>query len=135
MVRLSTLERLLARVLGAIHIALGVAVLAGGPDRFPPPNYEVLLRVTDGVVWPYGSVWILGGSLMFFCKSLWGRAAGVFVVIVLANVWAALFGIAAHENPTASYTPSVAYGGYALLNSVLLGLMYLRAKQGRHEVE
>ena len=72
---------------------------------------------------------------MFFCKSLWGRAIGVVIVIVLSNVWAALFGIAAHENPAASYTPSVAYGGYALLNSVLLGLMYLRAKQGRHEAE
>lgn len=131
-------ERLLARLLGTIHVTLGIAVLVGGSERFPPPNYEVLLRMTDGVVWPHGSMWILGGSLMVGCKSSWGRATGTLIVIFLSNVWAVLFGVAAYESPNASFTPTVAYGGYALLNSVLLGFTYLlhsRKRQGRHEAE
>lgn len=127
-------DRLMARILGFIHIALGVAVLLGGPERFPPPNYGPLLSFSDGEVWPYGIIWIFGGLLMMFCRNVWGRLVGMFIIVVLANLWAALFGLAAYQDPTASFTPTVAYGGYALMNATLFWLTYIHSRP-EHEDE
>lgn len=130
---LEEVERIIARMLGYIHVALGIAVQAGGPERFPSPNYDVLLRVSDGYVWPYGLAWIAGGVLMVFPFRVQVRCAGMVLIVILANIWAALFGIAAYEDPTASFTPTAAYGGYALLNAVLLWLTWMHTRKINEE--
>lgn len=126
---LEEVDRLLARILGVVHVALGAAVQIGGPERFPSPNYDVLLRVSEGRVWPYGVAWILGGALMILQFNICFRYAGMIMIIVLSNIWAVMFAVAAYEDSTASFTPTAAYGGYALLNATLLWLTYIHARK------
>lgn len=122
-------DRILARILGAIHIALGLAVQIGGPERFPHPNYDPLLEVSNGYVWPYGLGWILGGILMVMPCRIQLRYLGMSIIIILSNVWAALFAVAAYEDVEAALTPTAAYGGYALLNGTLLWLTYIHTRK------
>jgi hypothetical protein len=127
-------DRVLSIVLGVIHLGLGLAVLLGGPERFPSPNYDILLKVTEDRVWPYGVVWIIGGLLMVIPCHTYCRMVGMCIIIFIANVWAAFFGVAAYEDPTASFTPTVAYEGYAVMNATLLWLTWIHMRQ-EHEVE
>ena len=127
-------DRILSITLGCIHMGLGLAVFLGGPERFPSPNYDVLLDVADGRVWPYGVVWIIGGLLMVVPCHIYCRMLGMAIIITIANIWAALFGVAAYEDSSASFTPAVAYEGYAIMNATLLWLTWMHMRQ-EHEVE
>lgn len=111
-------------VLGFIHVMLGMAVWIGGIDRFPPPNYTPLLDFTDGRIWPYAFLWASGGIVMALFQGWW-RLLGIGLVLIVTNLWAALFLVAALHNPSASFTPTAAYGGYGLLNGILLWLVWL----------
>lgn len=124
----SSIERGACMLLGTIHIALGTAVLVGGPPRFPPPNYTPLVEATNGEVWPYGSAWILGGLIMLIAPGRW-RLIGIGIIILISNVWAALFAVGAYVNPTASFTPTVAYGGYGIINACVGALMWMHSRR------
>lgn len=126
-------DRLMARLLGFVHVMIGGAVLHGGTARFPPPSYEALLAFTGGDVRPYGLGWILGGILMIVGKSFAVRVTGMAIIIILSNVWAVLFAVSAYHHPTAAFTPTAAYGGYALLNATLLFLTIIHTRQEHEE--
>lgn len=129
-----SLEDTVCRVLGVIHIALGAAVLIGGRERFPAPTYTTLLDASGGDVWPYGTLWAVAGLFMLFAHRRWVQMTGLFISILITNLWAALFGVAAYKFPTAGLTPAVAYGGYGLLSGVLLGFMIVTsARRWREE--
>lgn len=121
------LERWFCYLLGFIHMTLGVAVLVGGTHRFPPPNYSPLLEFTNGRVWPYGVLWISGGAIMILARGGW-RLIGIGLVVLISNLWAALFFVATQESALASYTPVAAYGGYGLINAVLFWLTYMHLR-------
>lgn len=125
-------ENAVCWALGPIHIALGIAVLLGGPKRFPPPTYEYVLAFTGGESWPYGIMWITAGIMMTFGRG-WFRYLGVGVAIFICNLWAALFLVAAFKNPNAAFTATIAYGGYGLLNGLLFAMMSVYHAKGEGE--
>lgn len=123
-------ERVASVLLGIIHCSLALAVFAGGQQRFPPPNYAPLLTFSGGRVWPYGLLWLTGGLLMILCCGrcrLWG----IFISFLISNTWAALFLVAVLNNPSASFTPTAAYGGYGLLNAVLFTMIWMHSRRER----
>jgi len=117
------MERVFCKALGVIHALLGVAVILGGLARFPPPSYTPLIDVSGGNIWIYGTVWLGGGLVMMFGPSTRIRLVGVGLSVVLSNIWAALFAWAAWSYPNATFTATVAYGGYGLLNTMLFVFM------------
>lgn len=117
-------ERGICLMLGSVHFLLGFVTLVGGRERFPSPGYTPLLDLSNGVVWPYGLMWMLGGFVMVVAKNNW-RLAGVSIVVIIANLWAAMFAIAAFKDPHAPLTPVAAYGGYGLMNAVLAALIVI----------
>lgn len=119
-------------LLGFIHVMLGVATIAGGPERFPAPSYTAMLDFAGARVWPYGILWIVGGILMFL-RTRPVRMIGVGIVVIISNLWASLFAVAAFQDPDAAYTPVAAYGGYGLINAVLFALMWTHL--GLHDEE
>lgn len=128
------MERSVCRILGMIHLGLAAAVIVGGNDRFPAPNYNAMLAITNGRAWPYGVVWMIGGLLMLVNSTIW-RIVGCGFIVFISCLWAGLFAIAAHQNPHAAYTPIAAYGGYGLLNAVMMWTMLIRWWERRnHEV-
>lgn len=126
-------EDLVCRVLGVVHVGLGLAVFSGGAIRFPPPTYTPLLELTNGVVWPYGIFWISAGLIMLSARKRWEQVLGLVCSIFITNLWSVLFAWAAIKYDTAGLTASVAYGGYGLLSGLLLGFMvvhWLKSREG-----
>lgn len=120
-----SVERSVCRLLGVIHLLLAAAVIVGGSKRFPAPNYDAMLRLTDGQAWPYGIFWAAGGLIMMAQSTIW-RIVGCALIVFISSLWAGLFAIAAYQTPTAAYTPIAAYGGYALINATMAWLMAMR---------
>lgn len=126
-------EDVVCRALGAIHTGLGLAVFIGGAVRFPAPTYTPLLELTSGNVWPYGFFWILAGLVMLAARRRWEQMVGLVCSIFITNLWCVLFAWAAFRYDTAGLTASVAYGGYGMLSSILLGFMvvhWLKSREG-----
>lgn len=121
-------ERGACLLLGVVHFLLGFVTWAGGEERFPAPGYTPLLNLSHGVVWPYGVAWMLGGAIMVICRSN-ARLAGIAVVVIVSNLWAALFCLAAFRDPHAPLTPIIAYGGYGLLNAVLAAFIVVHRER------
>lgn len=121
-------DRLVCQFLGAIHLLLGLVTIAGGVARFPPPNYAALLSFTDGRVWPYAALWMIGGAAMVIGRVDTVRMTGLLVSIGITNLWAALFTVSALEYKDASFTAGVAYGGYGALSALLLGFMLVHRR-------
>lgn len=107
--------------MGTIHFLLGFVTWVGGEARFPAPAYTPLLDLA-GVAWPYGLLWMIGGTIMIVFKSDY-RLVGIAIAVAVSNLWAALFALAAYNVSTAPLTPIVAYGGYGLLNALLFALI------------
>ena len=105
-------------------MALGLAILIGGVDRFPHPSYEPLLMLTNERSWPYGITWLLGGTLMFV-RSKRVRLLGTVLSFLVACLWMGLFMAATILYTTAALTPVAAYGGFALFNAVLFAMMWM----------
>lgn len=110
-------------VLGVIHVCLGLSVLMGGVERFPPPSYIPLINFSDGITWPYGAWWLIGGLLMFVPRRSI-RMLGTVMSTLVSCLWMGLFLTAAIVYDSAALTPVAAYGGYALLNAILSALMW-----------
>lgn len=123
------LERGICLMLGTIHFLLGFVTWVGGEERFPAPGYTPLLNLSSGVVWPYGIAWMTGGLLMILCKTSNLRLVGISIVVMVSNLWAALFCLAAFHDPHAPLTPIAAYGGYGLMNAVLAAIILMHGGQ------
>jgi hypothetical protein len=134
MIAWKSAEQAICRLLGMIHIFLAAAVIIGGNQRFPAPNYDAMLHLTHGHAWPYGIIWLIGGLTMLLNTTMW-RIIGCTFIVFVSSLWAGLFAIAAYQTPTAAFTPIAAYSGYALLNATMAWLMGIRVwgrRNGRH---
>lgn len=118
------LERGMCGLLGTVHTSLGMAILIGGVERFPPPSYEPLLLFSNERSWPYGVFWLAGGLLMFL-PPLNLRLLGTALSFLVSCLWMGLFLTATIWYTTAALTPVAAYGGFALFNAVLFALMWI----------
>jgi hypothetical protein len=67
---------------------------------------------------------MLGGLIMVFVRSTF-RLVGIAFIVIVSNLWAAMFCLAALREPFAPLTPIVAYGGYGLMNAVLAALIVM----------
>jgi O-antigen/teichoic acid export membrane protein len=108
--------------MGIINLMLGVTTLIGGAERFPPPTYAELLRLTNGSVVPYGLAFVLSGVLMIQ-RDIRVQLVGCAVGVVVHNVFAALLLTAILRYSDAGSTAWVAYG-YAALNACAAGLIW-----------
>lgn len=120
--KMKSSHRTASLILGVVHVVFGIAVLIGGSIRFPPPTYQPLLNFTNGEVWPYGLVFLIAGVLTLFHKTI-PIMVGLLLSAVIDNFWSALFLVAIFSSPNSGITPSVAFGGYALCDCVLLVLI------------
>lgn len=103
----------------SVHVALGVAVLAGGTERFSFPTYEPLVALTNGETWIWG-VWILFSAALMMVPNRWPQILGLWSAMVWQIMWCSLFAVAVVQYPTAGATAAVAYGGFALIDAALL---------------
>lgn len=101
------------------HVALGVAVLVGGPHRFPFPTYQPLLMMVNGATWVWGA-WILGAAALMTVPSKWPQIIGLWFGMVWHIMWCAAFAVAIVKYPTAGATAAVAYGTFAMIDAALL---------------
>lgn len=130
MITWKELERGICLLLGTVHFFLGFVTWVGGEQRFPAPGYTPLLDLSNGITWPYGIAWMLGGAIMLLCKSPF-RLVGISIVVLVSNLWAALFAIAAYRDDHAPLTPIIAYGGYGLINAVLAAIIVVMGRYYR----
>lgn len=102
-----------------IHVSLGVAVLAGGEQRFPPPTYQPLIDLTNGETWIWG-LWSLAASLLMMVPTKWPQICGLWIGMFWNVMWCACFALAVVEYATAGATAAVVYGGLAAIDAALL---------------
>ncbi len=122
------IEHMAAVHLALIHVGLGTTIIAGGPLRFPPPTYDVLLGITGGRAWPYGMIFIITGIILTIShpKAIF---IGHVVGIIAFNVFAALFFVAMLRSPTAAATAWWAYFALGTIHGFNLALMMVRRKR------
>lgn len=109
----------IVNIMVAVHVALGVAVLAGGPQRFVDQTYQPLVNLTDGQTWIWG-VWVLVAAFFMTIPNRYMQVVGLWIGMVWHIMWCALFAVSVIEYPTAGATAAVAYGGFAMLDAALL---------------
>lgn len=94
-------RRLIDLQFAVIHLGLGTCITLGGPERFPPPSYDLLLHLSRGQTWPYGLVFLVIGAILAHPNLKVSWIGHVLAVIVL-NVAASLFLVAVLQSPTAA---------------------------------
>jgi hypothetical protein len=116
-------EHLLAQwvtgVMIAVHWGLGIAILAGGTQRFSIPSYLPLIDLVSGNTWIWGVVIVLSAVLMMTPFKVL-NCAGLFIGVLWMNMWVAMFAVALINYPTSAATPVVAYAGFAMIDAALL---------------
>lgn len=113
------LSQWITTIMIMVNIGIGMAILAGGASRFPPPSYRPLLAYTDGRVWLWGLVITLAALLMG-TPFRWANIVGLWISMFWHIVWMACFTIAALHYSSAAVTPIPAYGGFAMFSAALL---------------
>ena len=121
------------RLMGLVHVCLGVAIVAGGDDRFPPPTYEPLLQWFDGQVWPWGVWTLLAGLMMLLGNQRWLLIGATWIAMAWMLCAAALFGVAVVKFDNAGSTAMVAYGGYALIDAYVLRRLVFQELMARRQ--
>lgn len=111
--------RWITNIMVAVHIGLGVAIVAGGVHRFPYPTYQPLIDMVNGQTWVWG-VWVLGSAGLMMVPTRWPQIVGLWTAMFWQIMWCVAFSMAVIEYPTAGATAAVAYGGFALLDAALL---------------
>lgn len=111
--------RWITNIMVAVHIGLGVAVLAGGVVRFSYPTYQPLIDMVNGQIWIWGA-WILGAAFLMTIPTRWPQIVGLWLGMCWHFMWGASFAYAMVNYPTAGSTAAVAYFGFALLDAALL---------------
>lgn len=103
----------------AVHVGLGVAVIAGGAPRFTFPTYKPLLDMVHGHVWVWG-LWILSAAFLMSIPARWPQITGLWLGMTWQIMWCSLFAVAIVTYPTAGATAAIAYGGFAAIDAALL---------------
>lgn len=102
-----------------VNVGLGMAIVAGGIDRFPSPTYDALIDVTNGRVWIWGFVILIAGVWMSMPFRKFNMA-GLWLSTIWHTTWALSFIVAVFASPHASATAIPAYGGFAMISFALL---------------
>lgn len=106
-------------IMVTVHAVMGLAVLAGGRERFAYPTYQPLIDLTNGETWIWG-VWVLAAGLIMTIPARRPQIIGLWLGMVWNVLWCTLFAVAVVEYPTSGATATVAYGGFALIDAALL---------------
>lgn len=102
-----------------IHIGLGIAIVAGGVERFARPSYDPLIEYVDGQIWIWTLV-ICGSALLMSVPFRWPNIIGLWVGMCWHVIWMACFSIAMIRYENAAATPVPVYGGMAMICAALL---------------
>lgn len=100
-------------------IALGLAILVGGPNRFPFPTYQPLLDMTGGEVWPWSAWAVTSGTLMCVPRPH-VRTVGLVAGFLWSNMFAAMFTVALVRYPNAGSTAPFPYLTISVITVVLI---------------
>jgi len=126
--------RAVTRALALYAIAIGLAIIVGGPTRFGGVSYLVALKL-PGAPMSWGVAILLAGAVAMTGTVL-GRPPLVGIGLIAAALWSLLFGsafaIATWQYPEASSTAMWVYFATAailfLLGSAHLSMWKLRIK-------
>lgn len=102
-----------------VHVGLGMAVAAGGVQRFSKPSYQPLIDYTDGRVWIWALL-IFASALLMSVPFRWPNIIGLWFGMIWHVAWFSCFLIAAMRFPTAAATPIPIYAGMAMICAALL---------------
>lgn len=113
------LAQWLTTILIMVNVGLGVAVLAGGKERFTIPSYQPLIDYVQGHIWIWG-VWICVAALLMSVPFRWPNIIGLWLSMFWHLIWMGCFAIAAVHYATSAATPIPVYGGFAMISAALL---------------
>lgn len=113
--------RLTVRALATIAVAVGAAILVGGPERFNhSPSLAIAASSPGGwVTWGILDIFIGGWTLA--ASRHWHRRAvmwGLLAQTVLFSFWTVTIGVSSLHSPTAPLTGIAVYGGYSVACSI-----------------
>lgn len=112
-----------------VNAGLGVAIILGGPGRFPPPSYLPLVEYSRGNTWVWGVLIGLAAFLMI-CNNKKASVVGLWLSMFWHIVWMTAFIISAVNYEHSAVTPIPAYCGFALISATLLTARVLEPKGG-----
>lgn len=102
-----------------VNVGLGVAVLAGGKERFTVPSYSPLIDFVNGETWIWGA-WVVLAAMLMSVPFRWPNIIGLWLSAFWHIIWMACFAIAVVHYPDAAATPIPVYGGFAMVSAALL---------------
>lgn len=116
--------RLIVSVLGLLGVALGIAILIGGAERFSGISYRVALSL-PGAPASWGFTVLVGGVLTIL-GTLLGRALVVSAGMLVAGFWCLLFSsaffLAQRQYAQANGTAGWMYLSAALVCFIISGV-------------
>lgn len=113
------LAQWLTTIVIMVNIGLGIAVLAGGKERFTVPSYQPLIDYTHGATWIWG-VWICISAFLMSVPFRWPNIIGLWLSVCWHIIWMAAFSTAVIRYADAAATPIPAYAGLAMVSAALL---------------
>lgn len=101
----------------SLSLAMGAALILGGPQRVSSPAYETIANLGGCYVW--GSIYLLVGAVLWATvhNRLWLRWSLLIAAVAYAML-AAAFAIAAFRHSESQITAIVAYGWIASLHVI-----------------
>ena len=123
--------RAIYRALMVTNVGLGVAILAGGVERFPYPTYRPLLELTGGSVMPWG-VSILVAGLMMALNGWWTNMAGLGLSLLWMDLFSVMF-FAAYNDPNSGSTAPIPYLGLAMIIVAMMTYKVVERRARREE--
>jgi hypothetical protein len=112
-------QRFLVQALAVIAVAVGVAILAGGHERFDSsPAFATAKAMPGGYLfWALAMIgfgaWTYTATLLHWSRR--GVMTGLFAMCVLFFFFTIALGFAAAETATTPWTGVAIYGGYSVL--------------------
>lgn len=115
-------QRLTVQALATIAIAVGVAILIGGPERFDhAPSLTVASQVPGGwLTWGVTATAI--GAWTLFSSRHWEHRRGVMLGLLAQSIffsfWTVTIGVSSYQQPFSPLTGIAVYGGYSVACSI-----------------
>lgn len=116
-------------IMALVHVALGIAVVAGGQIRFVHPTYTPLVEMVHGRTWLWG-IWVILAGVLMLVPARWPQIFGLWLGMSWMVMWCSMFAVAVVQYPTAGATATVAYGGFAMIDTALLTARVIRRERG-----